>query len=435
MKKIFRIATAVLFILAALPATAHAAALRHEVLLPGDEDEWVLELQEKLYDLGYLTLSPTGYFGTNTQSAVIKFQQDSELVIDGKAGPLTRQTLLGEEYSVIPDTRIVLDAQSPAGQAEVPSGPEDTSTTRSDMLYPGDKGDAISDLQQKLKEYEFYDYPNITGYFGPVTEAAVRKFQRTHNLSVDGIMGPASLNLLYSDNVKKYMMYPGDRSEDIKTMQDRLRELGYFTGTSTGYYGNATINSVRAFQETHELTVDGKAGPLTRASLYSDEAKENPDKTSAVDPKNISSPGQSPATDTTPVANAGEQNASVSKMLEIANEQTGKTYSYGSAGPNSFDCSGFVYYVLKNSGVATSRLSSASYAAVSNWDTVTDINSLAVGDLVCFRSDNSSTISHIGIYLGGGSFIHAAPSVNGVAVSKMSSGYYLRNFLSAKRIF
>ena len=122
-------------------------------------------------------------------------------------------------------------------------------------------------------------------------------------------------------------------------------------------------------------------------------------------------------------------------MIEIAHTQIGKPYSYGSSGPNSYDCSGFVYYCLKNSGVAASRLSSAGYSGVSRWDTITNVNSLQAGDLVYFKSDKSSSVSHIGIYLGGGSMIHSAPSSNGVAVSSMSSGYYARNFLGAKRVF
>ncbi|MDL2238418.1 peptidoglycan-binding protein [Christensenellaceae bacterium OttesenSCG-928-K19] len=446
LKKSFAVITVAIILFCSIPATSFAAAERHEVLLPGDQDEWVMELQEKLSDLGYLTCTPTGYFGTNTQSAVIKFQQENELVTDGKAGPATRKALLGDNYSEIPNTRVATGAQAGSQQAETdPSATEESTSTSTEqtpnsvMLFPGDKGDAIIELQQKLKECEFYDYPSITGYFGPVTEEAVKKFQRTHNLSVDGIMGPASLNLLFSDQVKKYMMYPGDRSDDIKAMQDKLRELGYFNGTSTGYYGNVTTASVRQFQSVNGLTVDGKAGPVTRSMLFSENAEKNPSatKTGTTIAENNDGSTATPMTPEPTQTSANEPTASsstIEKIIEVANAQTGKSYSYGASGPSSFDCSGFVYYVLKNSGVATSRLSSASYATVSNWDTISDINSLAMGDLVCFKSDKSSTISHIGIYLGGGSFIHSAPSSGGVAISSMSSGYYLRNFVLAKRI-
>ncbi|MEG1991382.1 MAG: C40 family peptidase, partial [Christensenella sp.] len=125
----------------------------------------------------------------------------------------------------------------------------------------------------------------------------------------------------------------------------------------------------------------------------------------------------------------------VNRMIDVAHTQIGKPYSYGSSGPNSYDCSGFVYYCLKNTGVATSRLSSAGYSTVTRWDTINDVNSLQAGDLIYFKSDSNSSVSHIGIYLGGGSMIHSAPSTGGVGICSITSGYYSRNFLGAKRVF
>ena len=60
------------------------AVSRYEVLQIGDEDAWVEELQEKLHETDYLKCNPTGYFGTDTQNAVIQFQTDNGLVVDGK---------------------------------------------------------------------------------------------------------------------------------------------------------------------------------------------------------------------------------------------------------------------------------------------------------------------------------------------------------------
>ena len=67
------------------------AVSRYEVLQIGDEDAWVEELQEKLHETDYLKCNPTGYFGTDTQNAVIRFQTDNGLVVDGKAGPNTEK--------------------------------------------------------------------------------------------------------------------------------------------------------------------------------------------------------------------------------------------------------------------------------------------------------------------------------------------------------
>ena len=237
-----------------------------------------------------------------------------------------------------------------------------------------------------------------------------------------------SLTLLYSDSAKYYTMYPGDSGDDIKEMQDRLAQLGYFEGTSTGYFGSITTNAVKCFQETNGLAIDGVVGKNTRKLLYSDDAKASAGGSSA---SSSSSSGSGASSGSS--SSASSDNSTIQRVLDVANSQMGKPYSYGSSGPNSYDCSGFVYYCLKNSGVATGRLSSAGYSNVSSWQDISDMSSLSVGDLIYFKSDKSSVVSHIGIYIGGGSMIHCAPSSGGVNISSITSGYYNRNFLGAKR--
>ncbi len=442
LKRTVSLLLALILILMLIPSAALAAVQRHEVLVIGDEDEWVLELQQKLIETGYLDTAATGYFGTATQNALVSFQEDNGLLADGKAGPATRRALLGDGYGDIPDTRAAAVEENasaePTAQAEEAVSEENPGNT----IYPGDKGDAISNIQERLKELEYYEYGSITGYYGPVTEDAVKKFQRTNGLSADGIMGPVSYDLLFSDNAKYYTMYPKDHGNDIYDMQERLRELGYFDADPTGYYGSITMNAVQMFQENNGLNVDGKAGQKTRSVLFSDGAKPlsapSQDSSGSGDSSQENESSPSSSSDGAPGKTgdgAATPQSSVAKMIEIANAQVGKPYSYNSNGPNSFDCSGFMYYVMKNSGIATSRLSPASYATISNWATITDKNSLAVGDLVFFKSDNDQKISHMGIYLGGGRFIHASSANEGVDISGMSSDYYLRNFVTAKRIF
>jgi peptidoglycan hydrolase-like protein with peptidoglycan-binding domain len=456
------------------PASALAVE-RYEVLQIGDEDEWVRELQEKLYELEYLAVSPTGYFGTNTQRAVLEYQEANSLSSDGKAGPLTRKSLLGDSYSDIDGSRTVKNTLSEAetaattqsaGTDEGGEAAAESTTISSLGLSPGDKGDEIAKLQTKLQELEYYNYGKITGYYGPVTQEAVKKFQRTHGLEANGVMDASALTLLNSGSVRYYTMYPGDSADDIRIMQDRLRELGYFSGSSTGYYGSITLNAVKMFQEGNGLVVDGKAGKNTRGVLYSESAvsanggvttpepeqsqpveqpqQETEPVQQAEDPQTPEQPqteqpveqppAEQPVAEPTPEPVATAPSGSIEKLLEVANSQLGKGYTYGGNGPSSFDCSGFVHYSLKNSGFAVSRLSSAGYANISAWASVPDMASLQVGDLVFFKSDKSSVISHSGIYMGGGSFIHSAPSSGGVAISTMTSGYYNRNYVSAKRI-
>lgn len=416
-KKMIASISVCLAVVAFMPFSAMAVS-RYEVLQIGDRDEWVEALQEKLHETDYLKCNPTGYFGTDTQNAVVQFQVDhGGLAVDGKAGPETRKALLGANYTEIDSSREV------NGSGQQTESASTSPASGATALNPGDKGSDVSDLQQRLKDREYYEYPSITGYYGPVTTEAVEKFQRTNNLAVTGVMDAESLSLLKSDGAKYYTMYPGDSGDDIKTMQDRLSDLGYFDAASTGYFGSITTSAVKSFQDANGLSVDGVVGKDTRRVLYSNDVKKG------------SGSGSSESASSESSSSSGTGNSDVDRMIEIAHTQIGKPYSYGSSGPNSYDCSGFVYYCLKNSGVAASRLSSAGYSGVSRWDTITNVNSLQAGDLVYFKSDKSSSVSHIGIYLGGGSMIHSAPSSNGVAVSSMSSGYYARNFLGAKRVF
>jgi cell wall-associated NlpC family hydrolase len=288
--------------------------------------------------------------------------------------------------------------------------------------YPGDKGDEISKLQQALKDLEYYDYSSITGYYGPVTETAVTRFQKTNGLTQDGIAGLETVNLIYSGNAKYFCIYPGDRGADVENLQIRLKELGYYTyDTITGYFGKITTDALIAFQKQNGLTADGKAGKNTRALLYSSSAKAN------------DSSQQSAPSDEQDTTDQTSQSSTTEKMLAFANEQLGKKYVYSTEGPNSFDCSGFVYYVLKYMGVSTSRYSSSGFSKVESWELVERAD-LQPGDLLFYKSDTSSSISHTGIYLGNGTFIHASTSGGCVKISDMS-GYYDRNFVLARRVF
>ena len=169
-KKTISILIIMIFIFIAVPVSAFATE-RYEILMIGDKDEWVLRLQEELYARNYLKHTPTGYFGTDTQEAVIRYQEAYELMTDGKAGPETRKQILGKYYTEIPSTRQV--SQAAAAKSV-------------DKYYPGDKGATVEEIQTKLKELQYYDYSKITGYYGPVTEAAVKRFQRSNDLTVDG---------------------------------------------------------------------------------------------------------------------------------------------------------------------------------------------------------------------------------------------------------
>ncbi len=119
------------------------------------------------------------------------------------------------------------------------------------------------------------------------------------------------------------------------------------------------------------------------------------------------------------------------KAVEMAKKHLGKPYVYGASGPNSFDCSGFTSYIYKQLGVKLNR--SAKDQAKNGVEV--SRKDLQPGDLLFFHTTRPG-ISHAGMYIGDGKFIHASSSKTGkVIISPLNSGYYNTRFVVAKRVW
>ena len=128
---------------------------------------------------------------------------------------------------------------------------------------------------------------------------------------------------------------------------------------------------------------------------------------------------------------AAANTTSGQKMAEFALKYVGYPYVYGGSSPKGFDCSGFVKYVCNQFGYNVNRTASA------QMDNGTSVSrdQLQPGDLVFFRkSGSSSRASHVGIYVGGGKFVHASTSKVGVIVSGLNEAYYTSGFVGARRL-
>jgi cell wall-associated NlpC family hydrolase len=121
-----------------------------------------------------------------------------------------------------------------------------------------------------------------------------------------------------------------------------------------------------------------------------------------------------------------------SEIVSFAKQYLGKPYVYAAEGPNSFDCSGFTWFVYRHFGFSIPRGSGSQGGAGRS---VSKAN-LEPGDIVLFTSPNSgSSIGHVGIYIGGGNFIHASSgSEYSVTISNLNSGSYARRYKGARRI-
>ena len=135
---------------------------------------------------------------------------------------------------------------------------------------------------------------------------------------------------------------------------------------------------------------------------------------------------------------AGEDTPVVKEPSQTLGEQIvakaktcmGVPYVRGGQSMKGFDCSGLVYYVLKNLGYSPNRTSADQY----KMGTYVSKSKLQPGDLVFFAGTYKSGISHVGIYIGDGKFIHAPHSGDVVKISDLNSSYYTNHYYGARRI-
>ena len=127
------------------------------------------------------------------------------------------------------------------------------------------------------------------------------------------------------------------------------------------------------------------------------------------------------------------ENSSVTtgaEIVEYAKTFLGAKYVSGGNGTNAFDCSGFTKYVYNHFGYSISRTSSTQ----ANNGVKVGKDELEQGDLLIFLDESKSKIGHVGIYIGGNRFIHAANATRGVVTDSINSSYYGPRFVEARRI-
>ncbi len=356
----------------------------------GSRGSSVSSLQQLLKDRGYYNDSIDGIFGNNTQKAVKEFQ-----------------SIVGLSVTGVADDKTIDSLKSRSNQQTVT------------VLKVGSKGNAVTDLQNKLKKAGTF-HVEATGYFGPVTEKAVKDFQKAKKLQVTGTATKETMDAL--DGSTDKVVTPPSTGEDqgdllkkgstgslVKELQSKLKAIGLYSGPLDGDFGNGTDAAVRSFQSRNKLTVDGVVGPSTWEKLKQSTGYEGTGNSNTG-------------------SNNGSSNASFSVMDLIADASVyiGVPYVWGGNTPTQgFDCSGFLVHVFKKQGISLPR------TMAQMWNVTTAVSSPSVGDIVYFTTYKPGA-SHGGIYIGNNKFIHAGSST-GVTISDMNSSYWKPRYLGAKR--
>ena len=197
-----------------------------------------------------------------------------------------------------------LPTTTPKTAATVAPGAQSWQTSTQDynagypVLRVGSTGSDVSDLQARLTELGYYT-GTIDGKYSTGTQSAVTEFQSRNGLTADGIAGRATQDKLYSASAQPKtvsasavdsgytLLKEGASGLEVRKLQGRLAELGYYAGGVDGIYGSTTTSAVKAFQRANGLSGDGQAGSQTQTKLYSASAKyaaspvatANPDQT------------------------------------------------------------------------------------------------------------------------------------------------------------
>lgn len=139
--------------------------------------------------------------------------------------------------------------------------------------------------------------------------------------------------------------------------------------------------------------------------------------------------GSSSGTSSSAGNSANASTVSGATIVATAKKYLGTPYVYGGASPSGFDCSGYVYYVLNSLGISVPRTLSSMY----NKGTAVAKSQLQPGDIVFFKNTYKVGISHVGIYVGGGQFIHAPNSRSVVSYASLNTTYWTNHYYGAVR--
>ena len=369
----------------------------------GDEGTDVKDIEDRLYELGYMDETDE-VFDDETKQAVMDFQEANHLGVDGKVGRETKEALYNPDCIA-------------------------------KAFGLGDTGDRILEFQKRLEELGYLT-TEPDGVFGNDTRMAVRRFQMQNELVEDGYLGPTTRAKLMSEDAVGNALSISMQGSDVLNVQKRLYRLNYLRASDVNsYFTSTTEAAVKLFQRNNHLNVDGKVGRNTMKVLMSDSAVRASAPVGGNNGGGSNGGGNNGGGNNGGGNNGGGNNggsaeARINRFISIARSKLGCRYVRGGKGPNTFDCSGFVWWCLKQAGVNQGYLTSYYWRNNPRYQRNTNFNNVKKGDVIVYYG-------HVGICSGGGMMIDASSS-KGKVVERLfyrQGSWFHRNFICSYRIF
>jgi peptidoglycan hydrolase-like protein with peptidoglycan-binding domain len=239
----------------------------------GDSGSAVTKLQKRLKALGFYDDEITGYFGEATEKAYKAFQKAAGVTIDGICGKSDRDILYSSSAPLAVE-------ETTEAEETTDSQEEDTEeeTEENDVMSIGDYSDDVYSVQERLIELKYFD-DSATGYFGQLTQQAVKDFQDYNEIENTGEVDDETETVLFSDDA----IANPEATEEAEEAQEE--EDSDTTATTEDVEENqeetVPVPSSSVVLESNKMASDALAG-LTSDSDFSSVTENNSDGTGII---------------------------------------------------------------------------------------------------------------------------------------------------------
>ena len=317
---------------------------------------------------------------------------------------------------------------------------------------------AIADIQSALKALGYLENPS--GAYDSATRAAIEMFQEDNALPSDGIAGDETLALLLSDSAKNWMLadgiYTGDKRIWREPPKDGVDGWSSITADKISAYSGISVTSTGAECKLGTASVNPNAIPIgTELYIpgygYAIAADVNAYKNKVnhltKEPLNMIDLWFASKEDArkwenkhnftilyrSADARPAREAPTADAIASAAKNQVGKEYVLNAFGPDEFDSSGLVCYVLNECGIAVDRKDCAGYAQNADWSKIESLGDVKAGDILFFCGEDGK-IRHAGIAVSSKNMIDASSSHRKVAERGFQTRYWKEHFAFARRV-